>query len=264
WCSHHRDAAPGSQWPSSSGDQMKTGITGLPRWTAASSAGLSVRRRSRRNQSRLVSFMSTTGSKDFGDLESAIIEDRLQVGFHHPGMCELAQEPKGKDVSNHVTHQSSPIHCLKAMGMVPEPVRALGLHVHKLVRRIPGLNLGQPPQGQSVPTEPVLDSGSRPHVDWLGRENPKAQERRRDLFEVPGVRKEGKHVLDRLGNPLFAPQEVRAHVWYHHFFLSIRWHTPSTCRFRMSGRSSTGYSCRNDSAVESSRSSPMPLVSAPD
>src|SRR5208337_3261160 len=64
--------------------------------------------------------------------------------------------------------------------------------------------------------------------------------------------------------PLFAPQEVRAHVWYHHFFLSIRWHTPSTCRFRMSGRSSTGYSCRNDSAVESSRSSPMPLVSAPD
>ena len=53
WCSHHREAAPGGHGFSSSGDQMKTGMMGLPRSTAASSAGLSARRRSNRNQTKV-------------------------------------------------------------------------------------------------------------------------------------------------------------------------------------------------------------------
>ena len=110
----------------------------------------------------------TTGSQDVRHFPSTIIEDRLQVRFHHPGMCESPQEPKGKGVSNQVTHQSSPIDWLEAVGMVPEAIRALRLHVHKLDRRIPGLNLGQPQQREPVPAQPVEDTGSRSQVDRLG------------------------------------------------------------------------------------------------
>jgi len=50
--SHHLEAAPGGQAPSSSGAQTNTGINGERRSTAAATAGLSDRRRSCRNQTK--------------------------------------------------------------------------------------------------------------------------------------------------------------------------------------------------------------------
>ncbi len=58
WCSHQRLAAPGGQSPSSSGAQMNTGTTRSLRAAAAASAGLSASRRSSRNHTSEVEFMS--------------------------------------------------------------------------------------------------------------------------------------------------------------------------------------------------------------
>ena len=58
-----RLAAPGRQSPSFSGDQLKTGTTDPPRFTAAVRTGLSARRRSSRNRTRVEGF---TGSASTG------------------------------------------------------------------------------------------------------------------------------------------------------------------------------------------------------
>ena len=55
----------------------------------------------------------------------SIIEDRVQFGFHHPGVREPPQGPKREGVPNHVAHQSSSIDWLKTVGVVPVAGTAL-------------------------------------------------------------------------------------------------------------------------------------------
>ena len=88
WCSHQRDAAPGGQAPSSSGAQMNTGMTGPPRRTAASIAGLSARRRSCRNQTMepFMSRMSQLKSEQCCNFAGTVVEDAVQVASHKAGV----------------------------------------------------------------------------------------------------------------------------------------------------------------------------------
>ena len=61
-----------------------------------------------------------------------------------------------------------------------------------MVRRIPGGDLGTPPDRHAVHLEPVVDERADPHLDRQRRDDAEVHPRRRDALQVGGVGEEGE------------------------------------------------------------------------
>lgn len=132
----------------------------------------------------------------------AEVKDALEISPHDEPVGQFAQRAKGKGVADPIADSCARPVWLEGMGVVPEPVRALDLNVHKPLPGLPGLDTGQPAYGDAVQPEPVLDKGAGGHLDrWRG-DDAKAQPAGRDLLEVAGVRVELEDILGRAGNNL--------------------------------------------------------------
>ena len=132
----------------------------------------------------------------------AEVKDALEIAPYEEPVGEFAQRADGKGVADLVADSSALPMSLERVGVMPEPVWALELHVDESLPRLPGLDAGQPAHGDMVQPEPVLDEGAAGHLDWLRGDDAKAQPRGRDPLEVGGVRVELEDVLWRAGNDL--------------------------------------------------------------
>ena len=132
----------------------------------------------------------------------AKVKDALEVALHEQAVGKLAQRAEGEGVADPVADSSALPVRLERMGVVPEPVRALDLNVDEPLPRLPGLDTGQPPNGDAVQLEPVLDEGAGGHLYRRRRDDSKAQPPGRDPLEVGGVRVELEDVPWRARNDL--------------------------------------------------------------
>src|SRR5690242_2546019 len=97
------------------------------------------------------------------------------------------------------------------MRVTPKLVGAPSLHIDKVVRRIPALDLRQPSKRNPSDAQGVCDGGSRLHHDGRRSENPEAQPKRSDLFQILGAREEVKDCPQGMWDPQFPMERIGGH-----------------------------------------------------
>lgn len=85
------------------------------------------------------------------------------------------------------------------VGVVPQAVGPFELAIDEAGGWGPFVDAAAPVDGQAVEAEAVVDEGPGVHGDRAWRENVKVQPRRRDGFEIAGIRKEREDGFAREG-----------------------------------------------------------------
>src|SRR5215207_7739338 len=106
-------------------------------------------------------------------------------------MKKLAQRPKWQRVANRIEHQDVVAGWLEAVGVVPEAVGTMHLHIHESVRGLPDLDPADPADRKSVQAQPVSDFGTCCHLNRSGT-HLEPQPRRGDPLEVVSICEEPK------------------------------------------------------------------------
>src|SRR5208283_1631569 len=120
-----------------------------------------------------------------------------------------ADHAKRKPVSDHVGHARSTVASFESMRVMPQPVRTAQLDIDEAKWRLPSPDFSRPPHRQAVQAQPVPQFGSGRDASWANRQDSKPQPRRRDLFQVAGIRKRREDFIDGPGNPLLSPQRMK-------------------------------------------------------
>ena len=119
-----------------------------------------------------------------------MFENALNIA---PDKQQVHQRATPRPISNVVETQRSAIAFLERVGMVPQLVWPGQLHIHKLMRRLPGNDFSSPGDGKSMDANPVINQRSSFDDDGFGGEYFKIQPRGGDCFQV-------LHVGEKLKN----------------------------------------------------------------
>ena len=123
----------------------------------------------------------------------------------------VSVEIAGSEISfetGKMAKQASGAVGLEAVGVAPQRVGPGALLVDEAVRRLPVGDLRQPAHRDAADAQPVADQRPLAHRDRLGRDDAKAQQRRRQRLEVARRREEVEHLLRGTRQALLAPDDL--------------------------------------------------------
>lgn len=111
-------------------------------------------------------------------------------------------------VSNIIPHECSSITGFKYVFVSPTPIRPPRLDVDKPDGRFPDCDLALPSQRDTVKLQAVVDARAGTHLHGRA-DDMKVEPGRRYAFQICSAGEKSKHVLNRLGKPLFGFERIQ-------------------------------------------------------
>jgi len=156
-----------------------------------------------------VEVLSRFGKKIVNAL-ATVSENFLHIASHFHPVDQTPDRSEGHPVPHDIFNQRSFSLRLEAMRVMPEGERSRELRIRETVRWIPRADFGRPSERYSMQTEAVADQRARLYVRRADSQNVKTQGRRRETFQIRGIRKERKDFIERARHPLAAAKSVKA------------------------------------------------------
>jgi hypothetical protein len=145
---------------------------------------------------------------------SPMLEDALQLRPHDKPMRRLAEPAKGQRLRDAIDHSRLPLRdFVKAMLVMPKPVRPDALLIHKVAHRLHLRDLRQPSHANAPEwADPILNQQAGVHLGRHLRSDFKAQRFRSDPRWVQRRREESPHLFQAGRKRLFSLEQMNGHA----------------------------------------------------